>query len=323
MAGQGGDAGPFGLGPGWFRCPAVVPGPGAGEQGVGAVDLVAGRAEVLPDRTEVGAAGDAVLHQPGGLRPVSVGGGAGVDAQLGLQRVTDGPGADEADQAAGKDRRLRPGRQANRQPTGGDMVDRAAPGVGGGDAVADQPLVQRQIRELALLHFRAGAHLSRWLAGRVATCGDRGCRARPGGGTWLPWDLGVGHRVAASGSDAAYCCRWRRVIRRRRPTLAQARLPRHLWPYGRSRDGPVRRAASPAEQAIRPPCAFLPARLAVPAAMSSSGRGGPEARRRNAAGPGSRSRCLRGWAVIVPPQGRAAHLPGRGTDRVHRAGRRG
>ena len=82
----------------------VVPGAGAGEQGVGAVDLVAGGAEVLPDRAEVGAAGDAVLHQPGGLWPVSVGGGAGVDAQLGLQRVADGPGADEADQAAGEDR---------------------------------------------------------------------------------------------------------------------------------------------------------------------------------------------------------------------------
>jgi hypothetical protein len=38
-----------------------VPGAGAGEQGVGAVDLVAGGAEVLPDRAEVGAAGDAVL----------------------------------------------------------------------------------------------------------------------------------------------------------------------------------------------------------------------------------------------------------------------
>ena len=76
----------------------------AGEQGVGAVDLVAGGAEVLPDRAEVGAAGDAVFHQPGGLRPVGVGGGAGVDAQLGLQRVADGPGADEADQALGEDR---------------------------------------------------------------------------------------------------------------------------------------------------------------------------------------------------------------------------
>jgi hypothetical protein len=53
----------------------------AGQQGVGAVDLVAGGAEILPDRAEVGAAGDAVLHQPGSLRMVGVGDpGAGVDA---------------------------------------------------------------------------------------------------------------------------------------------------------------------------------------------------------------------------------------------------
>ena len=80
----------------------------------------------------------------------------------------------------GEDRCLRPGGQADGQPPGGDVIDGAAPGVGGGDAVADQPLVQRQIRELALLDARAGAHLSRWLAGRVATCGARRCGARPG-----------------------------------------------------------------------------------------------------------------------------------------------
>jgi len=113
--------------------------------------------------------------------------------------------------------------QADGKAPGGDVVDRAAPG-GGGDAVVDQPLVQRQIRELALLDARAGAHLIRWLAGPVATYGGRcrgtrpgqrainavrlsrrssgGCRARPAGGIRLPWDLGVGHRVAASGSDA-------------------------------------------------------------------------------------------------------------------------
>src|SRR4029077_5990585 len=144
-AGEGGEPGPVGLGPRCLRCPAIVPGAGvgAGEQGVGAVDLVAGSAEVLPDRAEVGAAGDAVLHQPGGLCLVGVGAGAGVDAQLGLQCVADGSGADEADQALGEDRRLRPGGQADRQAPGGDVVDGAAPGVGGGDAVADQPLVQR------------------------------------------------------------------------------------------------------------------------------------------------------------------------------------
>src|SRR6516165_10964426 len=101
----------------------------------------------------------------------------------------------------------------------------AAPGVGRGDAVADQPLVQRQIRELALLDARAGEELIRWLAGRVATCDGRRCgtrtghraigavrlsrrgtggccRARSGGGAGLPPGLGVGHRVAALGGDA-------------------------------------------------------------------------------------------------------------------------
>ena len=198
---------------------------GGGQQGIGAVDLVAGSAEVLPDRAEVGAAGDAVFHQPGGLGLVGVGAGAGVDAQLGLQRVADGAGADEADQVLGEDRRLRPGGQADGQPPGGDVVDGAAPGVGGGDAVADQPLVQRQIRELALLGARAGEDLVRWLAGRVATCGGRCCgartghqavdavrlscrgaggcsRARPGGGAGLRSGLGAGHRVAALGGHA-------------------------------------------------------------------------------------------------------------------------
>jgi len=82
-----------------------------------------------------------------------------VDAQLGLQRVTDSAGPDEADQALGEDRRLRPGGQADRQPPGGDVIDRS-PGVGGGDAVADQPLVQRQIRELALLGARIGVRIT-------------------------------------------------------------------------------------------------------------------------------------------------------------------
>jgi hypothetical protein len=160
-----------------------VPGTGvsAGEQLVGAVDLVAGGTEVLPDRAEIGAASDAVLEEPGGLRMVGVGGaGPGVDPQLGLQRLADRAGADETDQALGEDRWLRPGGQADGQPPGGDVIDGAAPGVGGGDAVADQPLVQLQVRELALLDARAGAHLIRWLAGRVARSGGRNCRTRPG-----------------------------------------------------------------------------------------------------------------------------------------------
>ena len=37
------------------------------EHGVGAVDLVAGGAEVLADRAEVRTAGDAILHEPGGF----------------------------------------------------------------------------------------------------------------------------------------------------------------------------------------------------------------------------------------------------------------
>jgi hypothetical protein len=83
-----------------------VPSPGvsADEHLVGAVDLVAGGAEVLPDWAEVGAAGDAVFYEPGGLRLVGLGAGAGVDTQLGLQRVADSAGADEADQTVGEDR---------------------------------------------------------------------------------------------------------------------------------------------------------------------------------------------------------------------------
>ena len=138
-----------------------MPGAGAeaGQHDVGAVDLVAGGAEVLADRAEVGAAGGAVVHEPGGLRLVGVGAGAGVDAQLGLQRLADRAGADEADQALGEDRWLRPGRQPDGQPPGGDVVDGAAPGVGGGDAVADQPFIQ--------------------CAGRGAGSPRRSCRGEP------------------------------------------------------------------------------------------------------------------------------------------------
>src|SRR6266566_1996071 len=121
------------------------------EHGVGAVDLVAGRAEVLADGAEVGAAGGAVLHEPGGFRLVCVGAGAGVDAQLGLERRADRSGFDEADQALSEDRGLRPGGQPDGQPPGGDMVDGAPPAVRGGDAVADEPLVQRQVRERPVL----------------------------------------------------------------------------------------------------------------------------------------------------------------------------
>jgi hypothetical protein len=83
---------------------------------VGAVDLVAGGAEVLADRADVGTAADAVLHEPGGLRLVGIGSRAGVDAQLGLERGADRSGLGEADQALGEDRGLRPGRQPDSQP---------------------------------------------------------------------------------------------------------------------------------------------------------------------------------------------------------------
>jgi hypothetical protein len=64
VAGQGGDRWPARLGPRWLRYLAAVPGAGVsvGKQGIGAIDLVAGSAEILPHRAEVGAAGDAVLH---------------------------------------------------------------------------------------------------------------------------------------------------------------------------------------------------------------------------------------------------------------------
>ena len=143
------DPGAVGLGPGLLRVDAAVPGPVVelGEHHVGAVDLVAGGAEVLADRAEVGAAVDAVFHQPGGLRLVGEGAGAGVDAQLGLQVRVDRSGVDEADQAVGEDRCLGPGGQPDGQPPGGDVVDDGAAAVGGGDAVGDEPLVQRQVRE--------------------------------------------------------------------------------------------------------------------------------------------------------------------------------
>ena len=76
------------------------------EQGVGAVELVAGGGEVLADGADFGAAGDAVLQETGGFRLVGVGAGASVDAELGLERMADGAGLDEADQALGEDRGL-------------------------------------------------------------------------------------------------------------------------------------------------------------------------------------------------------------------------
>jgi hypothetical protein len=64
---------------------------------VGAVDLVAGSAEVVADWAEVGTSGDAVLQEPAGLGVVRVGAGAGVDAQLSLKGPADRSGLGEAD----------------------------------------------------------------------------------------------------------------------------------------------------------------------------------------------------------------------------------
>ena len=132
--GQGDDRGSVGLGPGLLGGQALAGSVvEAEEHQVGAVDLVAGGAEVLPDRADGGAAGDAVLHEGGGLGAVGVVAGAGVDAQLGLQRRADRAGFGEADQGLGEDRCLRAGGQPDGQPPGGDMIDRAAAAVCGRD----------------------------------------------------------------------------------------------------------------------------------------------------------------------------------------------
>ena len=54
-----------------------------------------------------------------------------------------------------------PGGQPDGQPPGGDVVDGGAAAVGGGDAVGDEPLVQRQVRERPVLGQPVGAVLAR------------------------------------------------------------------------------------------------------------------------------------------------------------------
>ena len=117
-----------------------------GEHEVGAVDLVAGGAEVLPDRAQARAAADGVAVEPGRLEVIGVGAGAGVDAQLGLQLGADRAGAGEAGQAPGQDRVLRAGGHPDGQPPGGDVIDGAVPGVGVGGADADELLVLGQVQ---------------------------------------------------------------------------------------------------------------------------------------------------------------------------------
>ena len=140
---QGSDLGFAGLGPGLPGLGSAVSGllVAGGEHDVGAVDLVAGGAEVLPDRSEFGSAGDAVLHEPGGFGPVRVVAGTGVDAQLRFERRADRAGFDEADQALGEDRWLRASGEPDGQPPGGDVIDGTVLGVGVGDAGSDELLV--------------------------------------------------------------------------------------------------------------------------------------------------------------------------------------
>ena len=80
-----------------------------GEFHVGAVDLVAGGGEVLPDRAELGAPVVAVSQQPGGLRLIREIAGAGVLAQLVLEVRVDRSGFDEADEAVSVNGFLGPG----------------------------------------------------------------------------------------------------------------------------------------------------------------------------------------------------------------------
>jgi hypothetical protein len=114
--GQGQDPGAVGLGPGLLRVDAAVPDPVVelGEFHIGTVDLVADGGEVLPDRAEFGAAVVGVSQEPGGVRLVGKGAGAGVLAELVLEVGVDSAGFDEADQAVGEDGFLGPGGQPDR-----------------------------------------------------------------------------------------------------------------------------------------------------------------------------------------------------------------
>ena len=136
------------LWPGFVREDAALPNPlvELGKHHIGPVDLIAGAAEILADRTKVGAPIEAVFQELSGLRLVCVGAGAGVFAQLNPEVRVDRSGFDEADQAVGEVRCLGSGGQPDGQPPGGEMIDDGAPAVSGSDAVIDQALVQRQVR---------------------------------------------------------------------------------------------------------------------------------------------------------------------------------
>jgi hypothetical protein len=181
-----------------------LPGPfvEVGEHQVGPVDLVAGGAEVLADRAQGGAPAGAVFDEPDGLRPVGVGAGAGVDAQLGLQRGGDLAGVDEPDQAAREGGWLRPCGHPDGQPPGGDVINAVAAAVSGVNAVADQTLVQGQVGQQSVLRQTTGVSRAAawrsgcgvWLAGQSAaslsgcplarSCSDRGRGAAGRPGRW-------------------------------------------------------------------------------------------------------------------------------------------
>ena len=158
-----------------------MPGPvvQAGEHGVGAVDLVAGGAEVLPDRAEVGAAGGAVLHQPGGLRLVRELGGAGMEAQLGFQRLADRAGADEADQVLGETGAC--GRAARQMASRRAVTWSTAPPRASAAAMPSSISRSYSARSGSWLSSTPGpGDIGAGPAGRVAGCGGPGRLIRPG-----------------------------------------------------------------------------------------------------------------------------------------------
>jgi len=165
---------------------------------------VAGGAEVLPDRAEVGAAAGAVAVEPGGLEMVGVGAGAGVDAQLGLQLGADGAGAGEAGQAAGEVWVLGAGGQPDGQPPGGDVIDGAVAGVGVGGADVDEPLVLGQVQVRLVAGQLADGSGQGWCAAVRRRRG--GLMARRG---WPAALMRLGAQSAASRpSCPPACCSW-------------------------------------------------------------------------------------------------------------------
>jgi hypothetical protein len=152
-AGRGQDPGAVGLGPGLLGDGEPSPDPFVKvcEYHVGSVDLVAGGGEVPADRAELGAPVVAVFQEPGGLRLVQMGAGAGVFAQLGLEIRVDRSGLDETDQAVGEVRCLGTGGQPDGQRPCGEVIDDCAAVVGVGDAVGDETFVQGQVGKRPIL----------------------------------------------------------------------------------------------------------------------------------------------------------------------------